>query len=44
MTIWTDKLDMSTIPDDVLYAEAGRRRSRQARPRERRQTADHARL
>ena len=26
MTVWTDKLDMSTIPSDVLYAEVGRRR------------------
>ena len=26
MTVYTPKLDMSTIPDDVLYAEVGRRR------------------
>jgi hypothetical protein len=26
VTVWTDKLDMSTIPDDVLHAEVGRRR------------------
>ena len=27
MTVWTDKLDMRTIPDEVLYSEAARRRS-----------------
>jgi hypothetical protein len=26
MTSYTSKLDMSTVPDDVLYAEVGRRR------------------
>jgi hypothetical protein len=26
VTIWTSKLDMSTIPDEVLFAEFGRRR------------------
>jgi hypothetical protein len=26
MTVWTEKLDMSTIPDEVLFSEIGRRR------------------
>ena len=34
MTNWTDKLDMSTIPDEVFYAEAGRRRGQYRTPDE----------